>query len=112
MLRPQCVDISERIAELTMPSDQRYVQLQDRKRALKLVANAHLGFVPRTVSQLILNGKSKGNTKNGHQHFTKDQVAMLQQELSKMDKLDEEYIREPAPNLNMLHPQGFDLKIP
>lgn len=109
MLRPQCVDISERIAELTLPTDQAFVRLQDRKRALKLVANAHLGYVPRSVSQLILHSNHNGNAKNGqhgNRHFTKDEVAMLKAELSKMDKLDEAYIREPAPNLNMLHPQG------
>ena len=106
--QPQCVDISERIAELTLPHDQHFVKLQDRKRALKLVTHSHLGLVSNTVSNLVLHSHPphNGRKSNGAVQFSKDQIKLLRDELTKIDKQDEEYIREPAPNLNMLSPQG------
>ena len=109
MLRPSCVDISERIAEVTLSKDEQFVKLNDRKRALKLVTASHLGLVSQDVSQLVLNRNANGNVNgksryNDH-HYTRDQISILRRELEKIDKTDEEYIREPAPNLNMLNPQ-------
>eukprot|EP01084_Bolivina_argentea_P251904 422679_1 len=103
MLRPSCVNISERIAEQTLNKDE-FVKLNDRKRALKLVTHSHLGLVPNTISKLVLNGHQNGNTEHT---YSRDQITILKQELDKIDKIDEEYIREPAPNLNMLNPQSW-----
>ena len=100
------MNISDRIAEATISNPQDFVKLKDRKRALKLVTHSHLGLVSQDISKLVLNGDSPNGTINGYSKYTKDQVVSLQKELDKIDKIDEEYIREPAPNLNMLNPQS------
>lgn len=105
MLRPPCVDISERIAEVTLSKDEQFVKLNDRKRALKLVTASHLGLVSQDVSKLVLNGSANENVNGYNNRYTKDQINVLRRELERIDKSDEEYIREPAPNLNMLNPQ-------
>ena len=38
--------------------------------------------------------------------YTRDEIGVLRRELEKIDKIDEEYIREPAPTLNLLNPQS------
>ena len=105
MLHPQCVDISERIAEITLSKHDQFVKLNDRKRALKLVTASHLGLVSQNVSKLVLNNNNNNNNINNYHHYTKDEINILKHELDKIDKSEEEYIREPAPNLNMLNPQ-------
>eukprot|EP01083_Nonionella_stella_P055380 146114_1 len=110
MLRPSCVDISERIAELTLSGQDQFVKLKDRKRALQLVTKSHLGLVSEKVSKLVLNGHRNGHkngTTNTKHVFSRDQIKTLKDELDKIDKMDEEYIREPAPNVNMLHPHSW-----
>ena len=62
------------------------------------------------MSNIVLNGHANDSNKqkqkqNERRKFTNEQIEMLRTELDKIDKHDQEYIREPAPNLNMLNPQ-------
>jgi len=128
MLTPQSVHISDRIAEVTLPSDRQFVQLKDRKNALHLVTNSHLGLVHNDISKLVLNGSQHTNgsssslttttttttttTNNNtrhlqHERYSRDQIKILKQEIDKILKTDANYIREPAPNLNMFNPQTW-----